>query len=178
MNDDESVYEPGLHEVLGYTRAWLYIKVATPPEHLKIPIAIALRRNLIVVGVDDVGDEVYHYTDEGEAEWRRLEAKRLSSYWRHEGVTADEQPASNGDKPTEKRATSDSPDLQAVAFFLQDKSRTKTDIARLLGKKKQSLTPDRYPELDKVMRAWKAPDKRLRRGTKAKDGTIEAEDDR
>jgi hypothetical protein len=67
-------------------------------------------------------------------------------------------------------------DTQALAVFFADRSRDKTEIARLLRKPKQSLSPDRCPKLDAAMKAWKAPERKPPRGSKSKDRRIEAED--
>jgi hypothetical protein len=65
-------------------------------------------------------------------------------------------------------------DLEAVALFLKDRTRSKAEIARMLGQHRQALAPERCPKLDLAIRAWKASE--LPHGSKSKDGTIEAED--
>ena len=68
-------------------------------------------------------------------------------------------------------------DEQALAIFLKEKC-SKAEIARRLGKKKQSLSPKRCPQLDAAVKAWKASrDPGQLRGSKDKDGHIEAWDD-
>jgi len=82
----------------------------------------------------------------------------------------------------DKSATTTTPKLtldeRALAFFVADRTRSKTQIAKLLGlKNTQSIAPDRCPRLHAAMQACKALD--LPNGSKSKDGTIEAwEDDR
>ena len=59
------------------------------------------------------------------------------------------------DKPAAKGKTS--LDARATALKVEDPTRTKTDIAKILGlTHTQSLTPRRCPMLDKAMRAHKA----------------------
>ena len=65
-------------------------------------------------------------------------------------------------------------DARALAIFIEDPSRKKRDIAKILGlKATQSLSPERCPKLDAAMRAYRAPDRRIR-GSKDADGNLEA----
>lgn len=66
-------------------------------------------------------------------------------------------------------------DERALAFFLADKNRTKTMIAKLLGVSTQSICPSRCPQLDNAMRAWQEANTSGKiRGRKDKDGNLEA----
>jgi len=97
-----------------------------------------------------------------------------------------DKPAPELSKPAEslpakqletKAATDLSLDARALALFLDDTRRRKKDIARLLGlKNTQSLAPARCRRLDAAMRAHRAPDPEPVRGTKDRDGNLEAWD--
>jgi hypothetical protein len=70
-------------------------------------------------------------------------------------------------------------DARALALFFVDRSRTKTDIARLLNLRNvQSLSPQRCPKLDDAMKAWREANAGPPiRGSKDKDGNLEAWDE-
>ena len=77
-------------------------------------------------------------------------------------------------------ATATSLDARALALFVEDQTRTKTVIARILGKKStQSICPARCPKLDAAMTAWRSrdPSQRVRRVSKDAEGNLEAWDD-
>jgi hypothetical protein len=82
-----------------------------------------------------------------------------------------------------KDATESKPKLsldeQALAVFFKDQTLSKAAIARRLGKEPPSLCPERCPKLDAAMRAYKAkidPSRRMNRGKKDANGTVEAWD--
>lgn len=85
----------------------------------------------------------------------------------------DEPPA---DKPASTPDTSQaSLDARALAIFIEDTSRKKKNIAKILGlKNTQSLAPARCPKLAAAMRAYHAPDPDQIRGSKNADGNLEA----
>jgi hypothetical protein len=65
-------------------------------------------------------------------------------------------------------------DARALGLFVEDPNRTKKDIAKILRVRTQSLAPSRCPKLDAAMRAYRAPDPGLVRGSKDRDGNLEA----
>jgi hypothetical protein len=81
--------------------------------------------------------------------------------------------------PQPPRAKGTTRDEEALALFLADTSRTKTDLARQLElKNPQSLSPKRCPKLTQAMRAWREANAGQKiRGTKDKDGNLEAWED-
>lgn len=69
-------------------------------------------------------------------------------------------------------------DARAVAIFMENQSLTKTEIAKMLGVKIQSLAPNRCKRLDAALRAVRESGTGRRiRGYKGKDGSIEAYED-
>ncbi|MGE3803394.1 MAG: hypothetical protein AB7K24_01830 [Gemmataceae bacterium] len=67
-------------------------------------------------------------------------------------------------------------DTQALALFLDDPTRTKRDIAKLLGKPRphQTLSKEKCPKLNAAMNAHKAPQRKPKRGSKDRNGNLEA----
>lgn len=103
---------------------------------------------------------------QAEIEWERAQAARLAS--------ETEEPRDPADAPPVTL------DAQALACFVEDTTRTKTDIIRLLGlRNTQSLAPNRCPKLHAAMKAWRAPDpdRRRIRGSKDVDGNLDAWED-
>lgn len=91
-----------------------------------------------------------------------------------EMLPAEDQPQREGDEKEKDAPKGPSLDARALALFIEDRSRKIKDIAKLLGKKNtQGLSPQRCPKLHAAMRAWKAPDRRVR-GTKDGQGNLEA----
>lgn len=134
------------------------------PDHLEPAYDIALGDGLLEQHVmSDRMDAWVHLTERGRAEIARYEVL----------PDAKDTPLTNEDIKPRKESL----DARALALFLEDKTRRKADIARILKRRTQSLAPSRCPELDKAMRAWKTPrGAGIPRGSKDKDGRIEAED--
>jgi hypothetical protein len=86
-----------------------------------------------------------------------------------EDLTANE--AVGGTTATEDQTL----DMRAVTLFFQDTSRTKKQIAQILGKKHtQSLSPARCPKLHAAMKAHRGSAFSKVRGSKSRDGSVEA----
>jgi hypothetical protein len=116
----------------------------------------------------------WRLTNEGVAAlaWHRLRPMR--------GEDAQKSLADSPQQPQIKPASQQEPSLdeRALALFFADRSRTKKEIASLLGVQTQSICPSRCPRLDQAMQAWRAANSRQRpHGSKDKDGNVEAWDE-
>jgi hypothetical protein len=93
------------------------------------------------------------------------------------GKTTDQQ-EERTPSPVHKNGQAQTLDVRALALFFADKNRSKKEIADLLGKRTQSLSPERCPQLDTAMKAWRSANANARpRGSKDRDGNIEAWDE-
>jgi hypothetical protein len=127
----------------------------------------------------DLHDGVYDvYPEQG---WRQA-MQRLREAARVKATEGDIQtpatePVPTGKQGKQKKVTRDA---EALGLFCEDQTRTITVIAELLGVPTQSLAPTRCPKLHAAMKAYKgsnANDRRKVRGSKDRDGNIEAYED-
>lgn len=68
-------------------------------------------------------------------------------------------------------------DARAVGVYVEHPDWTKKRIAESLECNEKSLCPDRCPKLAAAIRAHRAPDRKARRGSKDRDGNVEAWDE-
>jgi hypothetical protein len=162
-----------VYELLGLlTASGGQLPLSDIPEHLKPALSIALTAPGLVhvpfLGLlNDVGPRAY-LTTAGRADLARHDEPSGSQ--RADGTPPDKQPP-----PEESPELS--LDARALALFIADTRRKKTDIAKLLRlRNSQSLAPKRCPKLSAAMRAHRAadPDRRRVRGSKDREGNLEA----
>ncbi len=141
----------------------------------------------IIRGEPDLTDNLGTlWTVPGLSSWGRLWlAKRATappdtgSSERSKSAGLASEPESKGSKKP-NGSPNVSLDVKAVGVFLEHPDWTKKRIAEELGYHEKSLCPRRCPKLDAAIRAQRAridPSVKVRRGSKDRDGNLEAWDE-